>query len=184
VADRLIVHNNPYLESYKFKRKLDTNYFRLIDQKFPEKNVCYFCLTVEGTDASIDCKIYCKQQLEFRNGHKPIRDAVLERDNFTCQMCGVEERYLSQALKILKKTNKKLWKLKLEELHIPEKRAGCLLDMDHILPVSKGGGAGIDIDIRLNLWILCIFCHFHKDYCLNGPTVKPAKSKTKDREVL
>jgi 5-methylcytosine-specific restriction endonuclease McrA len=175
---------NPYLSKYKYKRKLDSHYFHLVDTKFPEKNVCYFCLTVQTDDDNMICKTYCKEQIEFRISHKLIRDEILARDNYTCQQCGVEEKSLHTALEILRKSNKKLWKLKRAELKIPDKRVGCLLDVDHIIPVTRGGGAGIGGDIRLNLQTLCLYDHFHKDYYLNGPTAKPPKLKTKNRKIL
>ena len=188
MADNLVNNpdgsDNPYLEAYKFKRKLGPNYFRLIDQKFPQKNVCLFCLTPKHKNANIACSEQCKKQLEFRSGHKLMRDTVLARDKFCCQLCGVSEASLAKALNILKKSNRKLWALKREELRIPKKRIGILLDADHILPISKGGGSGMIGDILTNIWSLCLSCHYFKDFNINGATTKSPIPKAKNRKVL
>ncbi len=184
MANYLDGSSNPYLEGYRFKRKLDLNYFRLIDQKFPKKNVCYFCLTPKLKNGSMGCTDHCNQQLEFRKGHKPIRDFILIRDNFTCQLCGVTEESLSKALKILKRTNRHQWKAKREELKIPDKRIGLLMDIDHIIPISEGGGAGMIGNLTFNLRTLCLLCHFHVHQKDKPVIAKPSKPKTKNRKVL
>lgn len=173
---------NPYLVKYKFKRKLDANFFKLIDSKFPNKDVCYFCLTLKHESASVGCGTFCKEQIIYRSQHRVIRDHILVRDNYTCQQCGVEQKHLDTALKLLKKANKKLWRLKREELHIPDKRIITLMDVDHVIPIKDGGGCGMIGDIRNNLRCLCLYCHFYKDNHVKAP--KSNKSQTKDRKVL
>lgn len=91
---------------------------------------------------------------------------VLERDKHICQTCGVNVESLFISLRILKKSNSLEYKNKLKELCIPEHRTGKisrLLDCDHIIPISKGGGAGIPIDYLLNLQAICLHCHHQKN---------------------
>lgn len=60
------------------------------------------------------------------------RIAILE--NHTCQVCGFKEGYFNTK-------NKKLW----------------IIEVDHIIEKSKGGGETVD-----NLWVLCPNCHAKK----------------------
>ena len=173
--------DNPYLKPYLFKRELDGNYFRLIAKKHPNFVVCYFCLTPKEANGKMCCSEECNVQLTYRSGHKIIRQVILERDNRTCQICGVREESLVKSLNLLKKVSKKLWRLKLQELKIPDKRIDNYMDVDHILPISKGGGAGYVGDIRTNLRVVCIYCHFHKTQAENDEeNFKHSRSKTED----
>lgn len=60
------------------------------------------------------------------------RIAILE--NHTCQVCGFKEGYFNTK-------NKKMW----------------IIEVDHIIEKSKGGGETVD-----NLWVLCPNCHAKK----------------------
>lgn len=186
MADHLS-SGNPFLAKYVYKRKLDHTYFETIDQWFPDKNVCYFCLTYLDSNANIHCETVCKDQLRLRSEHRAMRNEILIRDNYTCQTCGVSEKLLSKALDILKKANRKLWRLKREEIRVPDKRTGILLDVDHVIPISQGGGAGMRGDIRTNLRTLCLLCHYNTHETQDKPVatdLEHSKPKRKNRKIL
>lgn len=82
-----------------------------------------------------------------------LREKVLKRDNYTCQICGMTD-----------------------EEHLKE--WNCHITIDHI----EGGGRYSDYeDHRLdNLWVLCLRCHGRKDRAKGRPyDLLPISSKRK-----
>lgn len=170
---------NKFLKKYQFKRKLDSNYFRSIDHHF-DKVVCYYCLLPLGEGRRIDmtCSPECQKQLDLRSSDGLLRHEIITTQGLICSMCGVNGESLRVALRIYKRSNSdQQYQKRLQELKVPLSRVSrpCnLIDVDHIIPVSKGGGAGIEGDIRANCQPLCLYCHDLKD------NKKPLKGRTLD----
>jgi 5-methylcytosine-specific restriction endonuclease McrA len=69
---------------------------------------------------------------------KAMKQHVLERDNYTCQICGISKGYLDDL--------------------VPGLGDFLLLEIDHIVPVAKGGSG----DDESNLQTLCWRCNRKK----------------------
>lgn len=67
-----------------------------------------------------------------------MKEYILERDNYTCQICGISKQYLNSYAEGLGDF--------------------LLLEVDHVIPV-KQGGSGADED---NLQVLCWRCNRKK----------------------
>lgn len=69
---------------------------------------------------------------------KAMKQHVLERDNYTCQICGISKGYVDSLM--------------------PGLGDYLLLEVDHIVPVAKGGSG----DDESNLQTLCWRCNRKK----------------------
>lgn len=75
-----------------------------------------------------------EKKTKRRKESKAQKERIAILEDHTCQVCGFKEGYLNTK-------NKKLW----------------IIEVDHIIEKSKGGGESFD-----NLWVLCPNCHAKK----------------------
>ncbi|PAE37554.1 HNH endonuclease [Bacillus sp. 7884-1] len=97
--------------------------------------------------------IESEQKTKKRKESKAQKERIAILEDHTCQVCGFKEGYLNF-------NNKKLW----------------IIEVDHILEKSKGGGESFD-----NLWVLCPNCHAKKTRGIIK--IDPTKREVKERGV-
>jgi 5-methylcytosine-specific restriction endonuclease McrA len=149
---------NLAIRLFKHKRILDKSFFLRHDY-----SKCAFCYKELTYPQVFTCSFNCQQQIDLRSCASLLRKEVLKRDKFFCQACGVNLSSVYKALRIIAKALPKELDDVLRRLWIPRDRIGrAPADADHILPVSLGGGAGVEGDILDNLQTLCLICHSEK----------------------
>ena len=142
---------------FNYKRLLGTEFFARIPEKgMNGYKLCYFCNKQEVYNPkSFACSIECQYELDIRTNWGFARDEVFKRDKGICQICKLDCDILKDIL--LNCDSKQRTRI-FDKLDVPKKRRKHRLwDIDHIKPVSSGGGgknAGLD-----NLRTLCIWCH-------------------------
>lgn len=88
---------------------------------------------------------------------KAMKQHVLERDNYTCQICGISKGYLDDL--------------------VPGLGDFLLLEIDHIVPVAKGGSG----DDETNLQTLCWRCNRKKGKNRTNDEVRAIINYGRDR---
>jgi CRISPR/Cas system Type II protein with McrA/HNH and RuvC-like nuclease domain len=87
-------------------------------------------LMLTSSDSSVNQLLHQAKKTKSRKGIGPkLRRDVMQRDNYTCKECGAS----------------------------PKTSKGVFLEIDHVIPVSKGGGNEI-----ANLQTLCDVCNAGK----------------------
>ena len=125
------------------------------------------------------CSDECVHEFNLRSSSSYAREYIGKRDNYTCQLCGLECRGLIRQL--WKYVNEEMPRLKRDnaiyadyknyrhakqalEVEFFEKRGlpwvnthnrSTFYDIDHILPVVEGGGQAGEENLRC----LCLLCH-------------------------
>ena len=106
------------------------------------------------------CSAACVHEHKLRSIPNYMRGCVYRRDRGICGICGVSTVLVGRAIRA---AETKAEEQRLRRLFgVPPKRklwcrknGGAVFDVDHIVPVAKGGGlAGLD-----NLRTLCPSCH-------------------------
>jgi len=91
-----------------------------------------------------------------RTKHSYARQQVFERDRGVCAICGTKTIDVLSRINILRNRGMdNTIMAEMLEMPIGKLHDGILWEMDHILPVSEGGG-NCDLD---NLRTLCVWCH-------------------------
>lgn len=134
-------------------RKADPSLWE-IKKNAEGKPLCRMCSGVVKPPRRSFCGEACVHEYKIRSDIRYARRQVRKRDKGVCAICKVNT----------KEQEKEVWKLathaqrvvKAAEFGVPKHRVGdSYWDMDHIIPVSEGGGAsGLE-----NLRTLCIPCH-------------------------
>ncbi|WP_144561561.1 HNH endonuclease [Bacillus mycoides] len=92
-----------------------------------------------------------EKRTKRRKESKAQKERIAILESHTCQVCGFKEAYLNAK-------NKKAW----------------IIEVDHIIEKSKGGGESFD-----NLWVLCPNCHAKKTRGII--TIDPLKRVVKEK---
>lgn len=116
------------------------------------------------------CSAACVHEHKVRSNNRYMRTCVYRRDRGVCAICGVSTVLVGRAIRAAETKaeeerlrglfgvppRRKLWR---------RKHGGAVFDVDHILPVAKGGGSsGLD-----NLRTLCLSCHRCVTWSQCGP---------------
>lgn len=121
------------------------------------RNLCRYCSAIVQPPRRTFCSAVCVHEWKIRSHSGYARGCVRKRDRSICQLCKRD------CLALRKKLNTMPGPERMEEaarLGIPKHRAyrKSLWDVDHIIPVSEGGGScGLE-----NLQTLCWKCHQEK----------------------
>jgi 5-methylcytosine-specific restriction endonuclease McrA len=138
----------------------------------PDWKICMWCGEPVTGRRQNWCSDACVDEWRIRREPAFARKRVAERDRGVCAICGLDTDEMYQALMEmgLRRTDRKAWEAFFtrvlgagpggrNEILVgdtpPYRRIGGYWDMDHIVPVVKGGG-GCGLD---NLRTLCIHCH-------------------------
>ncbi|XP_036742539.2 DNA annealing helicase and endonuclease ZRANB3 isoform X2 [Manis pentadactyla] len=125
------------------------------------------------------CSLKCQEEFWIRSNNGYLRAKVFEIEHGVCQLCNLNAQELFLCMRDAPKTQRKnlldiAWtsKLPLEQLNemIRNPREGHFWQVDHIRPVSSGGGQ-CSLD---NLQTLCTICHRER-------TVRQAKERSQVR---
>lgn len=92
-----------------------------------------------------------------RRVSKAMKQHVMKRDHYTCQICGISKGYL--------------------DAFVPGLGDFLLLEIDHIVPVAKGGSG----DDESNLQVLCWRCNLKKGKKYTNAEVKAMIDYGRDR---
>lgn len=124
---------------------------------------CTWCSKPIGPETrGVFCCEACKHEYKIRTSHRYAREQVFKRDGGVCGLCGLDT--VALILRLNGKEGDQL-EAEIESLGIPKHRR-TLWDMDHIVPVSQGGGTcGLN-----NYRTLCIWCHSEVTSNLNRRT--------------
>ena len=140
-----------FLEKNKFRRFCNSYMMPK-----PEKGHCKWCGGKLPQQQRVWCCDECQNEAYIRFGY--LREVWL-RDKGICAICGIDTSWLQSCVKEIKEIQRRF-------RHVPfsqfKKDLGpwfthnrCLYEMDHILPVSRGGGlCGLE-----NYRTLCLRCH-------------------------
>lgn len=116
-----------------------------------------------------------------RKNDQKHRQEVFERDSGICEACDLDcERLKLVALRVWanvrnRKRLLKRWPWMSPSHYSNAPNAGSFWQMDHILPVSEGGGErGLD-----NMRTLCVGCHQKETAALATRNAKVKRIKTK-----
>lgn len=128
------------------------------------KGVCWFC----GGELPPRKRRWCgKKCVKAYNLliHQPdtVRNYILKRDKGVCADCGLDCIALHNRVSSMPLKDIKAWMLENRALLRQYKKAGLVRhqrfwDIDHIIPVCKGGG----LCSMSNLQTLCVACHRRK----------------------
>jgi len=136
---------------------------RVNPRKLPKgpngRALCRQCQTEVKPPRRTFCSQPCVDTWVVRTGSKMVLH-VRRRDRGICALCGLDCVALLRELKRIKtmhplETRKQAVEDFRAKHAIPRNRHGRLWDIDHIVPVSEGGGAvGLD-----GLRTVCLKCH-------------------------
>ncbi|KAK2497746.1 hypothetical protein MC885_009988 [Smutsia gigantea] len=125
------------------------------------------------------CSLKCQEEFWIRSNNGYLRAKVFEIEHGVCRLCNLNAQELFLCMRDAPKTHRKnlldiTWtsKLPLEQLNemIRNPREGHFWQVDHIRPVSSGGGQ-CSLD---NLQTLCTICHRER-------TARQAKERSQVR---
>ncbi|XP_045335551.1 DNA annealing helicase and endonuclease ZRANB3 isoform X4 [Leopardus geoffroyi] len=125
------------------------------------------------------CSLKCQEEFWIRSNNNYLRAKVFEIEHGVCQLCNLNAQELFLRLRDAPKSQRKTllditWisKLPLEQLNemIRNPEEGHFWQVDHIKPVSSGGGQ-CSLD---NLQTLCTVCHKER-------TARQAKERSQGR---
>jgi 5-methylcytosine-specific restriction endonuclease McrA len=123
------------------------------------RRLCRWC----GTEVPADRRCWCSQQCVdaylVLTQPSRARQLVEARDHGICALCGLDcpalVREMEALLPDISSVSKLMGRHRISVSRWMTRRRSHLWDMDHIVPVSRGGGCcGLD-----NLRTLCIACH-------------------------
>lgn len=118
------------------------------------KNLCRYCNGVVTPPRRSFCSKECVHEWSIRSSTSYARSCARRRDKGICAICKLDTTKLRKELNRLPTAERYV---RAAELGIPKHRAyrKSLWDLDHIIPVSEGGGScGLE-----NLRTLCLPCH-------------------------
>lgn len=131
-----------------------------------EKKLCRWC----GEDVNqysprrrTFCSDECVHEYKLRSSSSYVRLYIAKRDKYKCQICGL---YCRGFLKKMKEFVGLLFGAKKREKEeewfnshglewVNTNRRSTFYDIDHIIPVVKGGGQSGEDNLRL----VCLSCH-------------------------
>lgn len=122
---------NKYFRPYKFD-EADDSYKDLLEHQNIEK---IFKDAKKFVDFEEQYK-YKTKDVKFRNESRIQKERIAILENHTCQICGFSQHYINP-------NGQKRW----------------IIEVDHIIEKSKGGGENIN-----NLLVLCPNCHAKKTF--------------------
>lgn len=127
---------------------------RKVKKNAEGQNLCRYCSGVVKPPRRSFCSASCVHEWKIRSHTRYARGCVRKRDKGVCVLCKLDCTKLRKDLNSLPPAARYA---KAAELGIPKHLAyrKSLWQMDHIIPVSEGGGScGLE-----NLRTLCISCH-------------------------
>lgn len=123
-----------------------------------EIRTCRWCGKLPPPSRSTFCSDDCVHEYRLRSDVKYLRSYVFARDKGVCAACGLDTLVTSQELSRLTEGLRKSRCLALGFPWHRGKPGGSLWDVDHVLPVSEGGGPD-QREYLSNLQTLCVPCH-------------------------
>lgn len=129
--DKYILHSKDYeldLTEY-FKPIEDDSYIDIINQQNPKT-----ILSAARSFKDFEEQYVIAHSIKVRHESRCQKERIATLENHTCQICGFHQQYTNAA-------GKYRW----------------IIEVDHIIPKSEGGGETID-----NLLVLCPNCHAKK----------------------
>lgn len=117
---------------------------------------CSWCgQPIAENGKGVYCSDPCEHEHKIRHSHSYIRSFIAERDGGVCALCHEDTSVITQQLMECLNTQgeEAYWEMR-HRYDVPDHRT-TLWDVDHIVPVKKGGGScGAE-----NLRTLCLWCH-------------------------
>lgn len=167
-------------KNLSFKRFANWADFPVVGKGSNGRNLCRWCQKEVPPKRKTVCSSECENELNIRTSSSYARRQVRKRDKHVCSNCGVNtDRLRKVIIKLcdrfyIRQTGKEPYnthevRKKYEkqfdgflkyflDKYKWFKYSGHLWEMDHIVPVYKGGGScGLD-----NLTTLCLGCHKEK----------------------
>ena len=116
----------------------------------------------------------CLHEWQLRTRPAYMRKCVKARDKETCQICKLDCKTYQKKLQHLYATDLAEFTRQIRGLKAAERRLyGTLWDVDHIVPVSEGGGeCGLE-----NVRTLCIWCHRNETNILLAEQAKKRQGR-------
>ena len=125
-------------------------------EAFPlRKGECRVCLKPMGKRSLSSCSDACRREVEFFWRIDSQRAAVYRRDKGVCQQCGLDTEKLKRVMRWTNFCGHYAY-----FKHVLGLSANW--EMDHIIPVSRGGGLKVGMrmaEAMANLRTLCVPCH-------------------------
>ena len=141
-----------------------------------KRSICRWCGKICPKRRRSWCSDECASEFNIRSSPGKLRSAVYKRDRGVCAACGLNtntllrRRWVKERVKrpnsrnaatkkryhTLLRSARKMWREEMISLGFPTNKSPW--QADHVLPVSRGGGAcGLD-----NVQTLCYPCHAKK----------------------
>ncbi len=118
------------------------------------KHICRWCMGKVSPPRRTFCSAECVHEYTLRTNWTYCKRFVAKRDKYICQICRINCKELK---KVLSAMPKRTAAAEADRMGISQHRlqGARLYDIDHITPVSEGGGLCGPENLRL----LCIPCH-------------------------
>jgi len=120
------------------------------------QKLCAWCGQPTRSNRRKYCSPDCADEVGIRAGF--LFGRVLQRDNWTCQICGLDCRALKKLLEDARNRQKASKNVSWRDHSRASLNLGIkssVAEVDHIIPVVEGGGScGLE-----NLRTVCIWCH-------------------------
>jgi hypothetical protein len=140
--------------------------------------ICKQCKTKECLPPRITyCSERCVHDWKMRSDITYTKRFVEARDGTTCYICGEDFDKKRSELLDLRRTNRLKFLRVLHEEKFTEKMfddRNSMCEMDHVIPVHKGGGIHMAKGYEDNLKLACRKCHMEK-------TVLEASQRARNR---
>lgn len=141
--------------------------------------LCRWCSKIVIPPKKTFCSKECVHEWKIRSNITYLRKVIVKRDKGICALCKINCLQICRGFKRpLRGETREQWKRRVaatrRKYGIPKHRMTAY-DVDHIVPVVEGGGAGIK-DLLSNLRILCLKCHKKVTAKLAAKRAKEKKS--------
>ncbi len=125
--------------------------------------LCRVCGARVPTKQNTTCSPKCREQISFLRSPNVQRNRVWQRDRGICAECGCDT---DKVRRIFRSTRLRLDYRQLgdvqQSMGFNRGSTSATWHMDHILPVSEGGGVTLQTTVdeaMVNLRTLCLPCH-------------------------